>query len=168
MMKMGLTLIAICLAVASIRAESEADRLVYEGIDELKAKHLEAAIEKFSEAIAKDPKELSGYNNRGLAYKDNNEFEKAIADFDQVLRLKPDWSAYYNRGIAYYEKGDHDRAIADANKALQLKPKESSQRADCFLLRANGYFDKENDQAAMNDLNSAIKLDQRRPDAYVL
>lgn len=168
MMKMGLALVAICLAIASIHAESEADRLVYEGIDELKAKHLEAAIEKFSQAIAKDPNEWSAYNNRGLAYKDKKEFGKAVADFGQVLRLKPDWSAYYNRGIAYYEKGDHDRAIADANKAIKLEPKESSQRADCFLLRAHGYFDKENAQAAMNDLNAAIKLDQRRADAYVL
>jgi tetratricopeptide (TPR) repeat protein len=167
-MKLGLALIAICLATASTRAESEADRLVYEGIDELKARNLDVAIEKFGQAIARDPKEWSAYNNRGLAYKDKKEFEKAIADFSLVLRIKPDWSVYYNRGIAYYEKGDHDRAIADSTKALLLKPKEPLQRADCFLLRAHGYFEKENAQAAMNDLNAAIKLDQRRPDAYVL
>jgi tetratricopeptide (TPR) repeat protein len=167
-MRLGLILIAICLATASTRAESEADRLVYQGIDELKARNLDTAIEKFSQAIEKDPKEWSAYNNRGLAYKDKKEFEKAIADFGQVLRLKPDWSAYYNRGIAYYEKGDRDRAIADANKALELKPKEAPQRADCFLLRAHGYFDKENAEAAMSNLNAALKLDQRRADAYVL
>jgi tetratricopeptide (TPR) repeat protein len=125
-------LIAICLATSSARADSETDRLVFEGIDELKAQNLDAAIEKFNQAIAKDPKERSAYNNRGLAYTDKKEFQKAIADFNEVLRLKRDWSAYFNRGIAYYEKGEADRAIADASKALQLKPGELWQRADCF------------------------------------
>ena len=161
-------LIAICLATSSIRAESEADRLVYEGIDDFNARNLDAAIEKFGQAIAKDPKEVSAYNNRGLAYKDKKDFDKAIADFNEALRLKPDWFPYFNRGIAYYEKGDSNHAIADANKALELKPKEPSQRADCLLLRAHSYADKQDAPAALNDLNAAIKLDQRRADSYLL
>ena len=45
---------------------------------------------------------------------DKGDYDRAIADFDQAIQLKPDYAdAYYNRGIAYHDKGDYDRAIAD-------------------------------------------------------
>lgn len=167
-MKRLLASLIICFVGASIYGESEADRLVYEGIDALKARDLDAAIANFSEALAKDPKNLAAYNNRGLAYKDKKEFDKSIADLTHALRLKSEWSAYYNRAVTYHEKGDQDRAVADVTKALRLKPKEPLQRADCLLLRAHAYFDKQEAQPALNDLDATIKLDQRRADAYVL
>ena len=120
-MKRLLASLIICFVGASIYGESEADRLVYEGIDALKARDLDAAIANFSEALAKDPKNLAAYNNRGLAYKDKKEFDKSIADLTHALRLKSEWSAYYNRAVTYHEKGDQDRAVADVTKALRLK-----------------------------------------------
>jgi tetratricopeptide (TPR) repeat protein len=41
------------------------------------------------------------YNNRGNAYKDKGEVDRAIADYDQALRLDPKYvKAYINRGVA--------------------------------------------------------------------
>ena len=65
----------------------------------------------------------TAYTNRGLAYYDKGEVDRAIADFDKVIALDPNNAdAYSNRGNAYDEKGEFDRAIADFRRALEIDP----------------------------------------------
>jgi len=64
------------------------------------------------------------YYLRGLAWQTKRDLDRAIADFDQVIRLDPEnAAAHSNRGIAWYEKRDFDRAIADFDAALKIHPK---------------------------------------------
>jgi Flp pilus assembly protein TadD len=47
--------------------------------------------------------------------------DKAIADYNEAIRLKPENArAYFNRGIAYQAKGDLDKAEQDFAKAKAL------------------------------------------------
>ena len=56
-----------------------------------------------------------------MAYADTGRYERAIRDFDQALRLDPDYArAYFNRGLAYARGDQHDRARSDFQKALTL------------------------------------------------
>jgi tetratricopeptide (TPR) repeat protein len=56
--------------------------------------------------------------------------DKAIADYDQALKLEPDDAdAYYNRGLAYRNKGDTAHAIADFRRYLELLPDAPDRRA---------------------------------------
>ena len=65
----------------------------------------------------------SAYFNRGLAYQAKGDYDRAIADYDQVIRLNPEAiHAYNNRGVAYNAKGDHHRAIANLDQAIRLNP----------------------------------------------
>ena len=42
------------------------------------------------------------------------DYERALADYDQAIKLNPNYpAAYLNRGSIYYEKKDYDRAIQD-------------------------------------------------------
>ena len=67
------------------------------------------------------------YNNRGFARADKKEYDKAIADFSEAIRLDPkDATAYYNRGIAWAGKNEYDKAIADYSEAIRLDPKDAS------------------------------------------
>ncbi len=53
------------------------------------------------------------------------DFDKAIADFSEAIRLDPkDADAYFNRGRAYEKKGETERARADFDQAkiLGYKP----------------------------------------------
>ncbi len=96
--------------------------------------------------------------NRGLAYLDKDEYDRAIADLSEAIRLKRDYAeAFNNRGIAYIRKGEYDRAIADLNEAIRLKP----DHAKAFLNRGGAYFGKDDYDRAIADLNEAIRL---RPD----
>ena len=49
------------------------------------------------------------------------DYDLAIADYTQAIRLEPNFTAAYtNRGDAYVHKGDYDRAITDYESALQI------------------------------------------------
>ena len=61
------------------------------------------------------------FNSRGVAYDIKGDTDRAIADFDAAIRLKPEFAdAYINRGLAWIEKRDYERAIADFTEATIL------------------------------------------------
>ena len=63
------------------------------------------------------------HNYRGIAYADQGEYERAIQDYDEAIRLDPSYPhAYYNRGFAHLEKGDQVLAVQDYNQAVGLSP----------------------------------------------
>jgi tetratricopeptide (TPR) repeat protein len=51
--------------------------------------------------------------------------KRAIADYNQALRLNPNLAqAYGNRGVARDDSGDNKGAIADLHKAADLFPQQ--------------------------------------------
>ncbi len=51
------------------------------------------------------------------------DYDRAIADFTEAIRLDPKLgSAFSNRGLAYEKKGGFDRAIADFQSGHQAEP----------------------------------------------
>ena len=65
--------------------------------------------------------DADAYFNRGCAYGNLGEYPKAIADYDDAIRLNPDFAtAYYNRGVAYDELGEKQEAEANFSKAKEL------------------------------------------------
>jgi tetratricopeptide (TPR) repeat protein len=49
--------------------------------------------------------------------------DRAIADFDEAIRIDPNHAnAFNSRGNAYYAKGDRNRAIADYDRAIAINP----------------------------------------------
>ncbi|MGC8940987.1 MAG: tetratricopeptide repeat protein, partial [Candidatus Nanoarchaeia archaeon] len=104
-------------------------------------------------------KEVVGWllSNRGVAYADKGELDKAIQDFNKALELDPNFvEAYNNRGIAYAYKGEFDKAMQDWNKALELDPKY----ANAYYNRGIAYANKGEFNKAMQDLNKARELIQ--------
>ena len=82
-----------------------------------------------SQLSAQDP-DLNGareYCDRGQAFLDKGEYDKAIADYTEAIKLDPKdamacFVAYYNRGVAYGKKGDSEKAVADYTEAIRLDP----------------------------------------------
>ena len=76
------------------------------------------------------------FDNRGVAYMRKGDYDRAIRDYDDALRLNPNSAnAFYNRGLTNRLKGDYDHAIQDYNQALRLKPGD----ADSFYGRSLAY-----------------------------
>ncbi|MDR1804556.1 MAG: tetratricopeptide repeat protein [Treponema sp.] len=51
---------------------------------------LDLAIADYTEAIKLDPNNFAAFNYRGISHDMKNESEKAIADWEVVLKFKPD------------------------------------------------------------------------------
>jgi len=60
---------------------------------------------------------------QGNLFHASQEFEAAIAAYDQALAIKPDkHAALYNKGVALYALGRYEEAIAAYDQALAIKP----------------------------------------------
>jgi tetratricopeptide (TPR) repeat protein len=126
--------------------------------------HYDLAVTEYSEYLKAHPKDAAVFNDRGLAYKFQRDYEHAIADFNESLRLRPQAYVYLNRGTTFAEMGEDDKAVADYSKAIELAPRNPT-----FLVqRAHAYFNKENNDAALADLNKAITIGVKEADAFVL
>jgi tetratricopeptide (TPR) repeat protein len=66
-----------------------------------------------------------------------NDYDRAISDFNEAIRLDPNFAmAYYNRGNAYFFKEDYKRAIADWESTLLIDPNNSNARKVLELVKA--------------------------------
>ena len=87
-------------------------------------KDVDVRIKACSALIQTDAKDATAYHNRGLALQSKGDLDKAMADYDQAITLKPDYaSAYDSRARIFVVKGDYTRAVADVTKAGELAPK---------------------------------------------
>jgi tetratricopeptide (TPR) repeat protein len=91
------------------------------------------------------------YFNRGIAYQNKGDHAKAIAEFNQSIRLNAsDPAAYRNRGYSYAQTGEFDLAIDDYNQIIKLKPDYASI-----------YYDRGWTYAAKEDHARAQRLQSR-------
>src|ERR1700757_5128800 len=77
------------------------------------------------------------YNNRGNAYAAKRDYDRAIEDFDQSIKLNPTYiKPFNNRGVAYLKKGEYDLAIKAFDEAIKL----NSNYGEAFANRAEAYL----------------------------
>jgi tetratricopeptide (TPR) repeat protein len=100
--------------------------------------------------------QASTANQSGISFFNQKNYDSAIAQFTEAIRLDPNNAVYYkNRGTVYNEKGDYDRAIADATEAIRLRPNDY---AEPYLDRGVAYANKGNLTQARTDINKALQI----------
>lgn len=68
-------------------------------------------------------KKAIGYLLRGVTWVTKREYDNAIKDLSEVIRMAPDTSAFFVvRGKAYHGKRQYDEAMADFTEAIRLDP----------------------------------------------
>ena len=98
---------------------------------------------------------LPAHGNRGLAYSNKSEYDKAIKDYTEAIRLDPELAmAYGNRGLAYAKKGEYDKSIEDCTVAIRL----DSRLPIPYLARSTAYASKGDHDQVIKDCTEAIRL----------
>ena len=81
-------------------------------------------VKYFTKSIEKEGEDAATYTNRGAAYDDLKEYDKAIADFSKAIRIDSNSVlAYNNRGNAYNNLKQYGKAITDFSKSIGINPK---------------------------------------------
>lgn len=103
------------------------------------------------------------YYDRGNAYKSRQDYDHALVDYTEALKLDPKYAhAYLNRGVVFVAKEDAERALADFTRSIELDP---AQRLG-YVNRALVYNALHNYDAAIGDYNRAITMGVDAADAY--
>ncbi len=98
------------------------------------------------------------FYNRGLVHGRKGQSERAIEDFTQAIKLRPDYAAaYVGRGRQYVLKRQDDRAIQDFSQAIKVEPNPPDNFA--FFNRAGAYHRKGQIDRAIQDYDRAILID---------
>jgi tetratricopeptide (TPR) repeat protein len=101
--------------------------------------------------------------NRGNAWQAERDYDKAIADLSEAIRLIPQSAtAYNNRGNAWSGKKNYDMAIADFDHAIRLDPRFGV----AFNNRGIAWSKNKNYLKALADFEEATRLDPARFPAY--
>jgi len=116
---------------------------------------IEQALTHFTQAIEKKPT-AHDYNTRGWIWCLGFKYDKAMADFNAAIALRPDFAeALYRRGAVWASKRESDRAIADYTEAIRLDPRlTEAYRGRGRAWQGLGEHDK-----AIADFTEAIRLD---------
>jgi tetratricopeptide (TPR) repeat protein len=89
----------------------------------------------------------------------NYEADKAIADWNEAIRLDPNQpSAYAERGSIWFDKKEYDKAIADFTEAIRLDPKNGVAYGN----RGSAWWAKEEYDRAIRDYVEAIRFEPNR------
>lgn len=146
--------------------ESELDRLTAAGLGRFSQGDFVGAVAEFSNALKINAKRGSLYLQRGLAYLELDEYQKALEDLDSAYELDKSnrLAILVCRGRALTGLKKYDLALADLNEAIKDDPKFPL----AFISRADTNLCKGDDEKALLDLEEALSLDPKQAKAYFL
>ena len=153
-MRFAGTLLAIFLLGSSAWAASEEERRSCARADD--PDQAIAACTRIIERADDNPEHRAdALSARGQAYRLKRQYDQALADLNEAIRLKPDSvNALYRRGNVYRDMRDYDRAIADFDQVLRLRPNFAAG----FLNRGYVWEAKGDRERAKADYQAALAI----------
>jgi len=155
------------------------DTLKEVAIDDFKSEQYERAIKHLTVALSLDEKSHVLYSNRCTAYIALEQYDKAMEDADECVRLQPSWAkGYLRRGSVFFRMGELEKAEVVLKEGLELDPGNDALKKELEAVmnaiaermarqresleakeRAIEAFNEQNYKAAVDLLKKAIKLD---------
>ena len=146
------------------------------------------ALADLAEVLRLNPSNFPALANRALIWESKREWQKAIKDLDEAIRLMPDSmnlsqlgtvgeakfillenehigaaDVYRTRGRCRFALNDPNGAIDDFTVALRFEPKDG----ESFEFRAHCWVVVGDFKRALADADEAINLDPKEPAHYI-
>jgi len=113
--------------------------------------------------VLKKYEHSTAYSNRGAYYMKLRDTKKALADFNDAIRVNPYMAeAYVNRGAIYSDSGDEEKAIAENRKALRLRPNMFQPDVNIAII----YGKMGKNEEALASLRNALDKNALSPELY--
>ena len=114
------------------------------------------AFELYCKALLLDKEIVDAYKKRGFYYQKLSMWDKSIADFTTVLKLRPETLiAFKARGLSYFKTNRNAQALSDFNRYLAI----DSTNQDILFHRGLIHLRQEDRLRSAADLANANRLD---------
>jgi tetratricopeptide (TPR) repeat protein len=112
------------------------DRLFATGLEQMQARQGEEAVETFSQIIRRRPDFAEGWNKRATVYYLLGEYQKSLADCDEVMKRNPyHFGALSGYGMIYMQLDQPAQALEYFERALRVNPNLESTRQTIEILK---------------------------------
>jgi tetratricopeptide (TPR) repeat protein len=96
----------------------------------------------WSNVVEKNPRAAEAFNNRGMIYMERGDYDLALSDFNESIKLRPNHpDAYNNRSVVYFNKKKMNEALENNSIVLSIDsahPQGASNRG-CFYFNMEQY-----------------------------
>jgi len=123
--------------VWSRSGDDAVDQLFAVGVEQMGARLGEAAVETFTEVIRRRPEFAEGWNKRATVYYLVGEYEKSLADCDEVMKRNPyHFGALSGYGMIYLKLDRPAKALDYLQQALRVNPNLESVQQTVEMLKS--------------------------------
>ncbi len=152
----------------SWREKGDPDKAILDFSEALRLGMLTGDVLQFG---SKDPEAVRHWDQvaharyqRGTAYVTKTEYDLALADFNESIRLNPkEARTFVSRGGIYLFRQDYKRAIADFDEGIKLDP----YYAFAYFQRGFAHHALDEPDKAWDDYSKSIELDPKYITSYL-
>ncbi|MFP4165278.1 MAG: tetratricopeptide repeat protein [Chitinispirillaceae bacterium] len=119
---------------------------------------LKKAEQDIDRAFSRGDARLASLTTRAALRLKKEEYDSAICDYSEALKMDSTLlGAYNNRGYAYFKKGVMQKAFEDFTEALAI----DSDDVNTLINRGGALAELEKYDEALEDLNKAVRLEKK-------
>jgi len=112
------------------------DQLLRVGIAQMNERDIAGAVDTFSQVITRRPEFAEGWNKRATVYYMLGQYEKSLADCDEVMKRNPyHFGALSGYGLIHLKLRHPEQALTWFEKALAVNPNLDGIRDTADTLR---------------------------------
>ena len=131
------------------------DALQLLGTLSIQTGHFTKAVNFLTKALEIKPDYAKAHSNRGLALKELQRLEEALASYNKAIQVSPNYAeAYSNRGNVLKDLQRLEEALASYDKAIENKPNYS----EAYSHRGNVLKDLHRLEEALTSYDKAIEI----------
>ena len=150
-------------------ADDSVDSCMKRGVDFVRLVEYDEAIEEFTEVIRLKPSDASAYESRGFVHFFNKCPEKALADFEQALRLAPGNEALREELERLSEMVEQGQEVLELSQgtAKYFRDKDPAKYKKCLRQRFSMQMFLGQLEQAVATCTEAIRADPNCRDALL-
>lgn len=150
-----------------------------EGNNFFKAKNYEAAIDKYSDAIALDPSDVTFYSNRSACYAALNRWQEAAEDGRQCIMADKNFvKGYFRQALALQNLGNLDGSLEAVKRGLGIDSQNADlkkmskeldeqirmKKVESFITSAQVQLKEDDVNSAFKSVEAGLRLDPNNTD----